>query len=492
MPAPTVASSDPVNNATSVSIQKQLSIVFSTALKRSTANEGTLLLYETDSGVPVEGKITFSTDEKTVYFLPIQELRASFSYTFSAVGAADGLPAGAVQSLDGTDLASTYTVNFRTGTERFVSLDEVTDRTDIEHVAPIREQAELAKVTGVLAIKGSTPEGFSTSQGDPSTIEVQFDENLDAAALTTSWMTLQMKAILDVEDYYYGGTISSTKKLKIEDSTVSVAQPTGTVSVSSDKLVWTRGSGQPAWPMNAEVTIKLSKDIKGASGNKLSKDIQIVFTTTVWPLWVGSQILRLELGPAVRELFDDSLNRAALWRAIQAWETAGRELSIRNPPYVAREYAKAGAVLDLLELISIKADLQRGTSKRLGDFEVNYGNRNTATDSGRYLSSKRVFDQAEQKLRRWAASLKPRFSVVGAANANGPQVFQGVRTWDNMLTGGSTIIPAANWKAERQNRIWLEQGQSAAAIYNPRDVLNTFYGRFAGAPYDRFYLVRGN
>lgn len=479
MPAPTVVSSSPTANETGVpATSTELRITFSTALLRSSVNEGTLLLYETDGGLPIPGKIRFSTDETIVYFLPTQELRSAFSYTFVAVGIADGLPAGAIQSSTSDDLATTYSINFRTGTERFVSLEEMTDRTDIEHIAPIREAETLAQTTGVLSILDSTPAGFSSNNNNPDEIVVQFDEPLASASYAADWMTVEIRPVLDYEDYYYGGLVDGEKVLRIEKpDDYEFPMPSGSIAVDGDSLVWTKTSGD--WPYNAEVVVTLSAEVEGVSGNKLGSEVIILFTTTLWPLYVGSQFLRLELGPIVKELYDDTLNRNALKRSIEAWELAGREFNVRNPPYAAREYAKSGALIDVIETLSARADLNRGISKKLGDFEVNYGNRGASRDSIKYSTALASMSKAEQKLRRWVASLRPRFARVGDLDTTGPALIRGMRNWDNLVTSGSLSIPAANWYDERRTKIGLEQPVDPTASY--------YYGP-QSTSYDRFYI----
>jgi hypothetical protein len=479
----TVVSSSPVDNETGVSIQKRLRVTFSTAVLRSSVNEGTLILYETDGGLAVPGKIDFDTGDTIVYFLPTQELRASFSYTFVAVGAADGLPAGAIQSTTLDDLAVSYSVDFRTGTERFVSLEEVTDRTDIEHVAPIRESEELAETTGVLSILGSVPVGFSSNNNNPGEITVQFDEPLASGSYAVGWMTVEMRPVLDYEDYYYGGLVDGEKVLRIENpDDYEFPMPSGSIAVDGDSLVWTKTSGD--WPYNAEVVVTLSPDVEGESGNKLGSEVVILFTTTLWPMYIGSQYLRLELGPALKELYDDTLNRIALKRSIEGWELAGREFSLKNPPYAAREFAKCGAILDVIETLVMRADLQRGMSKKLGDFEVNYGNRGLSKDSLKYGSALECLTKAEAKLRRWVLSLRPRFARVGEFDTTGPNLVRGVRNWDNIITSGSSAIPAANWGAERRSKIALE---SLGQLYSPFGTSAYFYGQYQGSS---FYLLR--
>lgn len=493
MPVPTVVSSSPADNATGVAIQTRLEIVFSTALERSTANDGTILLYEADGAVPISGLIEFSSDSTTVYFSPFEALRPNWSYILAAVGDAESLPAGAVESATGHPLASSYSANFRTGTERFVSLEEVTDRTDIEHIAPIREASELAETTGgVLSIVSSSPEGFSTNQDDPDTISVTFDGPLASSSFSENWLTLEMRPILDYEDYYLGNYNDDDEKtLKIEDEDLDVSMPSGTVTMSGSTLTWTKSSG--SWPFNAEVTITLSEDIEDTSGNTLGREVKIVFTTLLFPLYVGSQFLRLELGSSVRGFFDDSLNRMALKRGVEAWELTGRRFELENPPYVAREYTKYGAIIDVIETIALKADLARGQRKKLGDFEVDYGAQSTLLNSARHLSAKKKLELAEGKLRLFSPSLKARFAAQGILSGTGPQELTGIRNWDNLFMGASRVVPAANWKEERELKLaWEQMGSVAGGIMNPREVLTAFYGRYDGTPFDRFYIVRGN
>jgi len=489
MPTPTVVTSSPIANETGVSIQKRLSITFSTAIDHSSISSGTLLLYEADGLVPVDGKVTFSTDDTIVYFLPYKELHPSFSYTFVAVGASDSLPAGSIESSTADELATSFSITFRTGTERFVPLSEVTDRTDIEHIAPIRETSELAEVTGYLTIESASPQGFSTLK-TPDTITITFDEPIASSSYDASWITLSMSPVLDYGDKYYAGEIDDVLKLKIEDDDVVTDLPTGTISISDDQLIWTKTDGD--WPYNAEVKITLSADIEGESGNTLGSEVEIYFTTNMFPMFIGSNIARIEVGTVVKNLNNDTLNRVILSRSVHAWEIAGQEFDLNNPPYAAREYTKWGMIVDVLDQLSLVSELNRGSSKRLGDFEVKFDGRNSSRDAGKYQTALKGITDTEYKLRRWVRSLRMRTAAVGETSPRGPTVFQGIRNWDNLLTSMSTAIPAANWKSQRDLRIAYDNGLNIGGDTPlTRDMISVLYGRFQNGPAGGgFYINR--
>lgn len=448
MSVPTVASTSPIDSAVNVSTDIKLEITFDVPINRSTVTSSSLLLYETNTNVTIPGNITFSIDDLTAFFFPTRELQQSNSYTFVAVGAADNLPFN-VESATGDALAVSYTVNFRTGSERFVSLDEVTDRTDIEHVAPIREEDVLAETTGTLSVLTADPEGFSTCNDNPDTITITFDEILASSSFNADWMTVEMRPILDYGDYYYGGVVDGVNKLRIQDENVNTIIPSGNIYVDGATLYWEKGVGAVDWPFNAEIVVTLAADIEGTSGNTLGSDITVLFTTTMFPLFVGSNYIRLEIGPAVKELFNDTINRTALKRSIESWELTRRSFDLDTPPYAAREYAKCGAILDILDSLTLKADMNSGVAKRLGDWMIDYGRRGGIKDTGKYLPARKCFEKNEQKLSRWSPSIRMRVAALGIDSGEGPTYFQGFRNWDNLYTTDSVTLPAANWAHQR-------------------------------------------
>lgn len=479
MGTPTVSSISPISNATDVDTRATISITFSEGIDTSTAVEGTIVLTDLETLESVPVSFSYITNDTIVKLLPERELRSNKRYKVTIAGSASDLPAGWIKSKTANALASTYTSIFRTETERFVSLEEVTDRDDIDHVAPIREESELAEASGYISVSGTTPKGFSTNNKNLDEIVVTFSESINANAFSASMFALELNPVLDL-DRYLGNTDSGgVKKLYLQDDDVPIVLPSGNAVIASDTITWTRA--QPTltatdhprhntFPYNAEVIVTLSSLIKGnVSSYYLGTDVKFAFTTELFPMFSGARTLRLDVGPSIDDFYDDTLNRMILKRSIDAWEIGAREFSLINPKNDALVYVRYGSLLDILEVISIKADIQRGTRKKLGDFQVDYASRAFSKDTGRFQTAREALEAATFRLQLANKGVRTRTSNLGANSSAGQVVFRGTRNWDTLITRslGGDLIPQANSPSQREIARIIDQGGRATVYYSP-------------------------
>jgi len=473
MAAPTITVINPTNNATNVDPRDNIEITFSVALDTDTITEGTVVLTDDETGETVGGAFSFSSSNTVVTLLPAKELRSNVSYTLMVVGADIALPAGAVQSSTSDDLATSSIIHFRVKTERFVSLEEITDRTDLDHVAPIREEAELALSTNFITLTGVTPDYFSTNNADLSQIVIAFSETLDTVAFDADTMfSIEMNPILDLDAYYGNLDRNGDPKLYLQDSDLPIALPTGTVLASSNTLTWTRtvpvlGVGDHpqlnTFPFNAELIVTVDASIIGSSGNTMSENVNIIFTTKLFPMFSGSRTVRLDVGPSLDDYYDDTINRLVLQRSIEAWRLTGGRFSLESPVHDAILFTRWGSVLDAAEIISFKADLARGTSKQLGSFSVDFSNRAFAKSTGRFLTAKEKVDSTEYRLMASHGALRPKVANLGSGASMGQRIFRGVRNWDSLVHGRG-VSPIANTRAQRRNSQMIDQGAGGAIL----------------------------
>jgi len=478
MGVPTIVSVYPASNATGIPSRVLLTVVFSESIKRSSIKDGTVVLTDLDSmeAVPLSFKLLNTNTELEI--LPRYELRASTTYNLFISGADSDVPAGTIESDTNDPLAISNNCNFQTGIERFVSLEEVTDRDDIDHIAPIREESELSRVTNLISILASSPEGFSCNNASLDEITVTFSEDIDQTAWFDEYFSLEMFPILDLTRYLGNYNEDGERKLYLQDATVPIALPTGTISISGATITWTRDTTIPpgehpyynTFPFNAEVIATLDARIQGASSQRplLGQDVKIAFSTELYPTYSGPRTLRLDVGPILDDYFDDTLCRLVLKRSIEAWELNGMCFDIDNPPHMAREFVRWGSVLDALEVVSAKLDLVRGTAKQLGDFRVDFSNRGFTKDTGRFLTARNALDKAEYALRQTRCSMRPRTAAIGSTALNSQVVFRGVRNWDTYLKVTNSATPIANHYRHRQISKLIDQGASGFAYLSPQ------------------------
>jgi len=230
-----------------------------------------------------------------------------------------------------------------------------------------------------------------------------------------------------------------------------ITDPTGTVSVSGSKVIWTRDSGY-TFPYNAEVVVRVHSDrIVNASGYQLSDDVYFSFTTEYWPCYGNPTVLRLAIGPLIRDMYDDTLYRILTKNSIRAILEADDNISTdddRDRPYPAVErFVLAQSIIDVIDELRLLADIQAGQKKQLGDFTVQYQASNPALIAKRAEAVKDR-DRALRELRRYRGNLGPR-SVVKSEDYSGERTDYRMRTWDSLV---ASSLPVANTADDRSGK----------------------------------------
>jgi hypothetical protein len=170
---------------------------------------------------------------------------------------------------------------------------------------------------------------------------------------------------------------------------------------------------------NNIVYLQLSKDIQAIDGSSLAEDTTFYFTTTYNPLYTGIRKIRLDLGPLVRDVIDDTINFAVFEASLSA-DANNFLLNTNNLKYF--EFARTEYVSCLAELTLIRAlmgdgDLSQKMYKSLGDLSVSRG--------GMADTLSKKAESLEQCVARWQVvlqsggsltpdtSLQPGYSVKG-------------------------------------------------------------------------------
>jgi hypothetical protein len=454
MAAPTVASTTPVNGSADFDGKRNsLTAVFDTALLASSVSRQTVYLYETTTGRPVDKEVTLDSTGKTITVIPKAALKEEVQYTWSLVGADLNAPGGHIKSSGGDALASIYTVVFRTAAERFVSREEIMDRSDVEIVGPIRDVEDEAAATGFISPITYTPAAFASNQRRTlDTIEVDFGE---AVATTGSLPALSVTMGPSdgyTRDYGHEDTTGKFLMRDVEGSVPSrvalISDPVGTVSADGTKLVWTKSSSY-VWPYNAEITVQVHADrVVNTSGWQMSEDLWFIFTTEYWPVYATPMVIRIELGATVSQLYDDTIYRIIYKNSIAALLHSGDNLGpSASRDYVwgnVERYVKAQTIIDVIAHLRLLADMQAGQKKQLGDFTVQY----TANDPSFILKVKEATadrDRALRELRRYRGLGGPRTYVKAGSYADERQDFR-MRSWDSVV---ASSVPTANTLADR-------------------------------------------
>jgi len=233
------------------------------------------------------------------------------------------------------------------------------------------------------------------------------------------------------------------------------AVPSGyIIQPSGDTLYWTTPYSSD-WYQNNEIIVTVSKYVMNASGNYMSESQQFMFTTAFNPLYCSVQKIRMAIGPYIREIPDDTINRTIFNNSLLAYQLANetygqQQWNIENPSFAAKMYTCCKSQFDLLNAELLNRVGDAGQLKRLGDFTVQ-----DQLDLSKAMRP--ALDQAESCMAFWVDRLigkegkaHPQMAVKGVNNAATPPV-RGVRTWVKTPPGRN--YPASNTRNQRRLKL---------------------------------------
>jgi hypothetical protein len=449
MAAPTLVSNVPTDAATEVAIEQQVVLTFSTALDPDSINEGTISVFRSDDLVPLRGDYNLTSGDTVVTFTPEKAFFQDTLYKIVLLGSDQGLGYG-IKAATGEFFASTTVLSFRTGTERFVSLPEIASRDDIERIGPIRETDPLAiqPVGGSLEVDAYVPEQFASNVSVSATgLHIDFSLPIDASTVDTDSVVIEQAPVLGIEDYYATIPSGSTDP---EMAVLSgpFTPPTGELRVEGDKVVF---QIDPAGEFlhNTEVHVTLTTDVQSTTGASLESEVDYFFTTEYFPLFVGARYIRTELGSAIGDITDDTINRIIHKNSIEAWELSSRGINLSSPTWWARKWVICKTILDMLGVLKLSADLSAGQAKTLGDLSI------SVRPASPHLGAKhqQAVDCIKDLGDLFGADLMATVAVKGIGSSTERGDFR-MRTWDHLLLQRRA---AANTAPERGEKGRLSQ-----------------------------------
>lgn len=218
---PTVSSTSPANNDSSVATNTAITATFSEPVSASTVNLGTFALTNNTTGLPVAGAVTYSGTTAT--FTPASVLADSNSYTATITTG--------VKDLAGIAMAASKSWSFTTGTT-------------VDTTAP--------------TVSSTSPASFAINATAQNPITASFSEALDASTVTTATFTLAQG-------------ISPTPLTPI----------TGAVTYSGTTATFTPSV---KLEYATEYTATISTQVKDLAGNALASSYSWSFTTRLAPV----------------------------------------------------------------------------------------------------------------------------------------------------------------------------------------------------------------
>jgi len=167
---PTVNSTDPVNNATGVAINRMIVVTFSEPMDQATINSLTFTLKQGTTLIP--GAVTYSGTMAT--FTPSTNLAASTIYT--------GTITTGSKNIEGIALASNFTLSFTTGSAPDIILPTVNSTDPLNNAINVERNKIIA---------------------------LTFSEAMDLSTINTSTFTLKQGTTLIPGTVAYSGTTAT-------------------------------------------------------------------------------------------------------------------------------------------------------------------------------------------------------------------------------------------------------------------------------------------
>lgn len=260
---PTVISTNPVNGAISVPINRKITATFSEAMNPATVTAaGVFSLMVTTGGALVPGTATFVAANNTVIFSPTANLLPNTQYTATISTAA--------KSAVGNGLAANYIFSFTTGAT-----------------------ADLTAPTIISTVPASAAINVPTNQ----TITATFSKPMDPSTIVTSG-TFTV-AVAGVGGAAVAGTVSYTGATATFKPTANLAastQFTAKITAAAKDLSgnalgagvapnpwnFTTGTG----PNTTAPTITFTSPANAATGVALNKTVNATFSTAMDPLTI--------------------------------------------------------------------------------------------------------------------------------------------------------------------------------------------------------------
>jgi len=448
MAAPTISSRTPAINATNVYLNQLIYITFDQAMSSASFTDNTLILYRTSDYAIIDKTISYDSDTYKVTITPDVIFDENATYNMVAVGLDQS--STCIKNSSAESLVATATWYFTTGIEVYEAPEDTVTETQPE--APVAD----TPVAKVLEPSASTT--FSITATDPENYESDIG-TLNSNLTTATWsgpITITFNRLLASGSAISQDWISLSGDAVDGDPAITSTLPSGALSNDSGKILTyaipTYQSNNALWYANNEITVTISEDVEDYEGNALGDNYQFMFTTPYRPLYCTIKKIRAVIGPFIRDINDDVINRNIYLNSVEAYNVANTIYNqtswddMDSPTFAAKMYVCCKTQYDLLyaKLLDISST-GGGQMKRLGDFTLQDGTDlregiKGAIQKALYCANA-WFKQLLGKHRR----AKTKMVVKGVSSPVTP-LMRGVRTWS---APGESEKPGSNKRAER-------------------------------------------
>lgn len=465
---PYVKSTTPLANASGVSISTIIAIEFSERMKSSSLTTNTVGLYR-DPTTYTDITISYNDGMNVMMVQPSGYMEVNTRYSM--------VVSGTVMDYYGNSMLMDYWWNFWTG-----------QPSGYVYASGIGPQPVEYDRGGNIQVVSTTPECYTTdyTTSNISPIYIELTDQCEIGnrnyMCNVSDSVGHTNPAVMGEAFFEDPNISLSTYVSIENNEVLGRRyidhtiPTYTVSTRGNLLV-IDGNG---WLDNNEYIVTIRSGLPGIITYPLDKDYSFVFTSTYTPLYAGSNIIRLNIGPmlqmAMAYIPDDTLNRFAYEASIQADRISPTIIDPNNIPWYVEEFVIYQCKLNALyAAIMLFAGSGAGITKTLADFTI-------AIDARGLMPALLPIIEDYRKLRDIY------MGMVKAGNASGPKPVWAIRAeFDTRrpITDNSwRRLPMREVRDESINNSMEYLDQTPKWIY-AKDLTSTQY-----ISYDR-YLQEG-
>jgi len=385
MPEPVLQSSSPTTNEVNVNLNVQMILTWDVALSAVTASPAIIYLENSETDEVVDSDVQYTAGGLAVTVVPDRQLQPNTAYILRITGTDTSTSLGALEAVDTTELSSTISIPFQTGTEISTSgLEKTFEEETAEGDLELPDQVTVSP-TNTFYVCSTNPENKAWDvPRSLDEIRIAFSSLIDDDLVNENTVTVEVFPFLEDPKHFavpsYQGASEDPDYLPqfewqapqtdANGTELNWIPPTGTLSVSSTEVIWSKETGVD-FPYNSCIEVTLDRTLGDTGANTLGVDQQFTFYTDPWPEWVSPRRIRRALHPInLAEYPDDVLGLAAWNASIQVGDLVQWALDdLILPPRLVRDLVEAKTIADIFRMLMAEKQLAAGEYKRLGDME---------------------------------------------------------------------------------------------------------------------------
>ncbi len=357
---PYVQTVAPAPNASGVGIGSWIGITFSERMSAATMTSGYIGIYADPLELLEDTTYTYNDGRNTLVLDPSGNLDTNTRYSV--------VVSGTVQDYAGNSMGMDIWWNFWTGQPSGYTATLVPQNQPAGYV-----------LDGYLEVIRTTPETYSTNLAVGGISPILIELNDQCAIWNRNYLgdasdanPAQFgEAFMEVPATSISRYVTITNNEVMGDPNVGHAAPDYTVGVSGT-ILRIDGTG---WLSNNEYIVTLAEGLPGLRTYPLQEDYSMVFTSSYTPLYIGYNVIRLNIGPMLQMTLtyvpDDTLNRFIYESSRHADNIHPTTIDSSNIPWYVTEFVTYQTKLNALyAAIMLFAATGAGISKSLGDLSI--------------------------------------------------------------------------------------------------------------------------